>query len=277
MTTLELAGGTLVTLGHRTAGGSKNETRYGVMADGREVVVKTQRNHGRLREEAAALTFLGARGVRAPKVIAAATGPDSSEVLVLSREAGERPVTPDGWRRFGRDLATLASVDTAGWPLATVSAAEFAGDHDRRLSVVAHLLDGELRREISAAIERVADVHDLVITHGDPGSGNYLDDGEQGTLIDWETASLSPFGLDIGRAVFIGLLDLGRTGIRRALVAALIDGYRANLTVELDDHVLRAWTIIAGLQFIHGRHVRPLRPDRTPQVAAEVLAAYLAG
>jgi Phosphotransferase enzyme family. len=34
----------------------------------------------------------------------------------------------------------------------------------------------------------------LVITHGDPGPGNYLDDGDQETLIDWEEAPIAPAG-----------------------------------------------------------------------------------
>lgn len=50
------------------------------------------------------------------------------------------------------------------------------------------------------------------MTHGDPGPGNFLDDGADGTLVDWEDAVVAPRGLDLGRASFIALLGSGPKG-----------------------------------------------------------------
>jgi hypothetical protein len=91
-------------------------------------------------------------------------------------------------------------------------------------------------------------------------------------------SSVAPFGLDLGRAAFIGLLDLRRSGIPDELVAALIRGSadRSPLAAQMNAELLRAWITLGGLQFIHGRHTQPLLPERTPQVAAHVLETYLA-
>lgn len=147
----------------------------------------------------------------------------------------------------------------------------------KRLSTVDGLIEVSLSAEIAAAIERVEASDRVVLTHGDPGSGNYLDTGRTGIIIDWETASVGPFGLDAGRAAFIALMDLGHSGRPAALWAALVDGYRNALDdpAELSDELLTAWTIVAGLQFIHGRFIQPLRPDRTPETAADTLTQFL--
>jgi Ser/Thr protein kinase RdoA (MazF antagonist) len=187
---------------------------------------------------------------------------------------------PDGWARFGRDLATLLDVPVAGCPFRRVSIAEFVSDHTERLLAVRPLLAEHLIREIEGAIAAVAESDRLVITHGDPGTGNYLDredDNSPGILLDWETATVSPFGLDLARAIFISLLDLRHTGISAQLAPALISGYTERAAFTVSDALLRAWTTIAGLQFIHGRHLHPLRADRTPQIAAQTLSAYLDG
>src|SRR5665213_196920 len=54
----------------------------------------------------------------------------------------------------------------------------------------------------------------LVLTHGDPCPGNFLDDGRRGALIDWEEAQIAPRGLDLARAMFIALLGVGPSGYR---------------------------------------------------------------
>lgn len=97
-------------------------------------------------------------------------------------------------------------------------------------------------------------------------------------ILDWETASVSLFGLHAGRAAFIGLMDHGGTGCPAELYTAFVAGYRTALQdpAALDNDLLTAWVIVAGLQFIHGRLTQPLRPDRTPQVAANVLQTFLA-
>lgn len=270
--------GCRVDLGEPTSGGSKNDTRLGQIGSQR-VVVKIERAHGRLIEEAQALRYLAAHRIRVPRVLASGVTPDGDQFLVLSHEPGVRPISADGWERFGRDLAALLEVPTDGCTFPRVTTTEFVEDHRERLNLVRALLTQELADQISRAILRIAGVERLVVTHGDPGSGNYLDDEtNQGVLLDWETATVSPCGLDLGRAVFIGLMDLGRTGIPEQLVTALTRGYLDHVSrmVALAPELLPAWTTIAGLQFIHGRHTQPLRPDRTPEIAARVLATYLA-
>ncbi|MFC4243401.1 aminoglycoside phosphotransferase family protein [Gryllotalpicola reticulitermitis] len=223
MDVLSLEDGHVVELGERTTGGTKNETRYGTIGT-RAVVVKIQRAHGRLRNEEAALDFLAAAGVRVPRVVVSGTTPDGYPYLVITRENGVRTTTPEGWWRFGRDLASLLDVSTDSCPLPCITAAEFVTDHRDRLNLVRPLLTRALADEIDKAIAVVSGTTRLVVTHGDPGSGNYLDPGDNdgvGVLLDWETASVSPFGLDLGRAAFIGLMDLGRSGIPDQLATAL--------------------------------------------------------
>ncbi|AYG03318.1 aminoglycoside phosphotransferase family protein [Gryllotalpicola protaetiae] len=280
MDTLELPAGRIVELGERTRGGSKNETRYALIG-ALPVVVKLQRSHGRLADEARALEFLADAEVRVPRVIASGTTPDGLPFLVISREEGADTRTPGGWARFGRDLARLADISIDGCPFPVVPAAQFTADHRARLDLVRPLLATALASEIDAAIALISATDRLLVTHGDPGTGNYLDSGRDdvpGVLLDWETASVSPFGLDLGRSAFIALLDLRGTGIPDLLAAAVIRGYleRSTLADELSEPVLRAWITIAGLQFIHGRHTQPLMPERTAEAAARVLADFVA-
>lgn len=268
-----------IVLGERTPGGSKNETRFGTLGT-QQVVVKIQRTHGRLEAEEVALRFLAGGPVLVPEVIASGTTEDGDPYLVLSREEGEFTSTAAGWERFGRDLARLAHIPISHCPLPRISTALFHDEHQRRLEVLEHLLDGALARQIEQALDQVRKVDQLVVTHGDPGTGNYLDNPSgRGVLLDWETASVSPYGLDLGRAAFIGFLDLGRSGIPQELASGLIRGYAnaSSVADQIDPDLLRSWITIGGLQFIHGRHTQPLRPDRTADIAAQVLADWLAG
>lgn len=93
-------------------------------------------------------------------------------------------------------------------------------------------------------------------------------------FLDWETATVAPYGIDAGRGAFIALLDNSRTGIPEELHAGFLDGYRSG-PCRLLDETLRAATLVAGLQFIRGRHTRPLRADRTPQQAIDATGRYL--
>lgn len=218
MRAIWLDDGRRVELGALAGGGSKNETRFGQLGP-QPVVVKIERAHGHLVAEEPALRFLAAHRLRVPRVLASGETPARERFLVLSREEGTRPITAAGWERFGRDLAALLGEDLAD----------------------------AITRELS----RVASVARLVVTHGDPGSGNYLDNQSgRAVLLDWETASVAPFGLDLGRACFIGLMDLGQTGIAEQLVTALIHGYlaAASAPLEITPELLRAWTAVAGLQ-----------------------------
>lgn len=275
---IALGDGRLVELGEPTVGGSKNETRFGRIGQQR-VVVKIQREHGRLRDEEQALQFLAQHGVCVPHVVGSGVAGDGRRYLVISREEGLSTVRPSGWARFGRDLAALLDISTADCSFPRVPTGKFVTDQREHLRLVQPLLEHDLVEAISHAITRISDGDRLVVTHGDPGSGNYLDNpAGDGLLLDWETASISPFGLDLGRAAFIGLMDLWQSGIPDQLVAAFIGGYtsRSLLAAQMSADLLRAWIVVGGLQFIHGRYTEPLMPERTPQVAAHVLETYLA-
>lgn len=277
MAAIALGDGRLVELGDLARGGSKNETRFGWVGQ-RRVVVKIEGEHGRLADEERALRFLAAHGVPVPNVIGSGTR-EGRRLLVISYEAGVAPVTPEGWARCGRDFAALVDIPIAGCPFPRTTTADFVADHRTRLQLVEPLLRADLVDEISGAIARIAGGDRLVVTHGDPGGGNYLESQTGvGVLLDWETASVSPFGLDLGRAAFIALMDLWSSGIPDQLASAFVHGYtgRPPQTERVSGDLLRAWIIVGGLQFIHGRHTAPLTPDRTPQVAAQVLKNYLA-
>jgi aminoglycoside phosphotransferase (APT) family kinase protein len=276
---LVLTSGLIVFLGDRTAGGSKNETRFGQLETGQRVVVKVQAHHGRLDLESQTLSFLAGTSVPVPRVVEFGTSLDGRPVLIITRHHGVRATGPAGWQRFGRALAGLSSVPVERWPLEVVTTAEFVADHRDRLRQVATLIDGTLLDHIDDALKVIENnPRPLRLAHGDAGSGNYLDDGRDGTILDWETASVSPFGVDVGRGAFIALMDLGRIGEPIAQHDGFIVGYRSALPdpSALDDETLNAWTIVAALQFIHGRHIQPLRADRTPRGAAQTLTDYLA-
>ena len=273
MESVTLPDGRRVTLGERTSGGSKNHTRFGTLPDGRPVVVKQQANHGRLNHEAIALTYAAGCGLRVPRVIDAWRPPEGGYCLVLTREAGVRTHHAAGWRRMGFDLARLAAAPIDDCPLPHVGAEQFATDHLERLAAVRSLINDHADR-VAAAVRHIATGR-ATLTHGDPGSGNYLDHEGGGTILDWETASLAPFGIDIGRAAFIALLDNGNTGIPEELRTAVVAGYRAGLPAPLDEVTITAGTIVAGLQFIHGRHTQPLRSDRTAKQAVDALIGFI--
>ena len=278
ISTLILADGRQVHFGARTEGGSKNHTRYGVLDGGCSVVVKVQATHGQLRREEAALIFVAGQGLPTPSVVGSGTTADGDFFLVLSHEPGTRTHEPEGWQRMGREYARLADTMITDCPLPVIGPAEFADDHARRLDAVSRLLGDRANHEIREAIKHFGRCDELALTHGDPGSGNYLDHHCGGTILDWETASVAPFGIDAGRAAFIALLDNHHTGIPEELRTAFIRGYRAGLPADmsLDDETLHAAILIAALQFTHGRHTQPLRPDRTPKRAVDALTNYLA-
>lgn len=121
----------------------------------------------------------------------------------------------------------------------------------------------------------------MVITHGDPGPGNFLDHGDCGTIIDWEQAHIAPQGLDIARLFFIALLGSGPGGYPthnlHARAKAAVAGYLASTTDQFrpGENERRWWTAVAGIQFIHRRW--QLRGHLAPwEEAAQVLESALA-
>jgi hypothetical protein len=91
------------------------------------------------------------------------------------------------------------SLPWEGCGLSIVDAEAFAAAHAARVAELG----------LTVATGPVPEPAPLVFTHGDPGPGNYLDDG---LLLDFESATVAPRGLDIGRAMFIALLGSGPEG-----------------------------------------------------------------
>ncbi len=114
----------------------------------------------------------------------------------------------------------------------------------------------------------------LVLTHGDPGPGNYLDDAHAGTLIDWEEAHVAPRGLDMARAMFIVLLGAGPEGFiardHAARSRAVAVGYLHQLGGAWQPHPdeLRGWLTVAGIQYAHRRWQRAGQPRSSWEIRA---------
>jgi hypothetical protein len=120
------------------------------------------------------------------------------------------------------------------------------------------------------------------VTHGDPGPGNFIDDGVEGTLIDWEDAVVAPRGLDLGRARFIALLGIGPEGwvgeepVARAgdgedpvaRADAIAAGFLAEIDPCPDAEELAWWLGVAGVQFAYWRRERAGAPGVLPWLDA---------
>ena len=122
----------------------------------------------------------------------------------------------------------------------------------------------------------------LVLTHGDPGPGNFLDNGRAGILIDWEEAKIASRGLDLARAIFIALLGAGPSGFvardHHARARSVTAGYLATLrdTWRPGPPELRSWLTIAAIEFVHRRWQRAGQPGTLPWTQAiTVLATAL--
>jgi aminoglycoside phosphotransferase (APT) family kinase protein len=263
---LVIEDGPTVQLQDRRAQGTRHDVLFGVLSDtGEPVVVKLERIPGVLERERAALAWLGREHGPVPRVVAAGTVVLKGErvaCLVTERCSGSQPTTTEGWWRMGRAHARLGDLQhpTSGLPI--LDPTTFGRQHAQRVSDLGnrlarlvgsipdwkHLVSPEL--PVSAP---------LVITHGDPGPGNYLDDDDQGTLIDWEQAHIAPRGLDLARLVFIALLGAGPIGYvardHRSRAEGAVKGY---LSATSDGwqptrEESRWWTTVAGIQFVYHR------------------------
>jgi aminoglycoside phosphotransferase (APT) family kinase protein len=113
----------------------------------------------------------------------------------------------------------------------------------------------------------------LIVTHGDPGNGNYLESDTRAVLIDWEQAQVAPRGLDLARAIFIALLraahsDPGDLENARAVMAGYLNSSNWNPTTS----EMKWWLEVAGVQVVHNRWLRSDQPNVPPwQDAAVVL------
>ena len=284
---LVIENGPTVEVTGRPAQGTRHEMRFGVLREtGEPVVVKVQRIAGALERERVALGGLGARDGPVPVLLAAGTailGGERVSCLVIERRRGSAPVSIEGWQRMGRAHGRLTQLRQRPPGLPVLDRVAFGHTHAQRVRDLGRRLDSlagsipDWRRLTDADVPGASP---LTVTHGDPGPGNFLDDGEQGTLIDWEEAHIAPRGLDLARLQFIALLGAGPEGYvgqdRQARARAALHGYR----VVSPDHgeptrmQRRWWITVAGIQFVHRRWQLGGRPAPW-QAAADTLHAAL--
>jgi hypothetical protein len=285
---LAIHGGPIVDLDGRPAQGTRHEIMFGVLADGGEpVVVKVERIPGALDRERAALVWLGTEGLGvAPMLVAfgnATLDGDRVSCLVTERCSGSPPVTVDGWERMGGSVARLTEVGHPDDLLPRLAPDEFVKEHADRVRELGARLEPFLEPipDWAALTQRTLPQSTMmVLTHGDPGPGNYLDTGTTGTLVDWEQAQISPIGLDLGRLMFIALLGSGPTGYQardhQARCRAAADGYLNTVANHWRPTAedIRWWLSVAAIQFIHGRWRDGRRPAPWQQ-AAQILPVAL--
>jgi aminoglycoside phosphotransferase (APT) family kinase protein len=266
---LRLDDGTRVTDLRQPPQGLRHRVLLGVEeSSGHEVAVKIELVPGALAPERRALERLSAHDGPAPRLLAIATvaaggclADTSIEpgalCLVSERLSGEPPRSPAAWERLGRALARLARLPWEGSGLEIQGHQEFLAVHAGRVEELGRASGSDLGARLPAVPPSYAD-SPLTVTHGDPGPGNFLDDGVAGKLIDWEDVQVAPRGLDLGRAAFIALLGSGPEGYvaedEAARAAAVVAGYRA----ESGDGFPAAdelawWLAVAGVQFAHWR------------------------
>jgi aminoglycoside phosphotransferase (APT) family kinase protein len=189
------------------------------------------------------------------------------------------------WERLGVTLAGLPELPWGGSGLRIYDHAEFLAGHHARIRDLGDALSKPLNGVVDLdwlVPGPVPAAAPLVLTHGDPGPGNFLDDGGRGTLIDWEEAQVAPLGLDLARAMFIALLGVGATGYqgrnhpRRS--RAVSTGYLATLGCSWTPGPpeMRWWLAVAAIQFAHRRWQRDGQPGVLPaRDAIKTLAAAL--
>lgn len=272
-----------ITITGRPPQGSKHEVLFGVLRDTEEgVVVKLDRLPGALAREGAALAYLTARAGPVPELKATGLAEVSGQrvaCLVMRRQDGGAPTTRDGWQRMGRALGRLAEPvsDVEGLPV--LDRERFGAEHAQRIREL-----GDRLTTIANAVPdwpalasaKVPRPGPLVLAHGDPGPGNFLDDGLDGWLIDWEDAHVAPQGLDLARLEFIAWLGSGSAGFvgrdHDARARAAVAGYLQTVPGGWQPSVeaTRWWWVVAGVQFIHHRWQSRGRPGPW-QAAAEIL------
>jgi aminoglycoside phosphotransferase len=270
---LELDDGTTVTDISRPRQGMRHRVLFGVEASsGREVAVKIELLPGALETERRALQWLGAHGGPSPRLHSAGTLISSENrgavCLVSDRVTGEAPRSKAGWGRLGRAIARLPRYPWQGSGLDLHDHRDFLAVHERRVDDLGEALGSEFRGTLPPVPRSYPD-SPLIVTHGDPGPGNFLDDGAAGTLIDWEDAQVAPRGLDLGRAAFIALVGSGpegytaedQTARARAVVAGLV-AESGDWAPDADE--LAWWLGVAGVQFAHLRLERAGEPGVLP-------------
>jgi hypothetical protein len=203
---LVIDGGPVIDLQGRPAQGTQHDVHFGVLSETRQpVVVKLERIPGALERERVALAWLGAHHGPAPRLLAGGRALLAGErvvCLITERCDGVAPISLGGWSRMSRAHAHLARLRPPRAGLPVLDRIMFGQHHSQRVRDLGTRLD-QLRRSVPDWAQLISPEipgpAPLVITHGDPGPGNYLDNDNQGTLIDWEHAHVAPRGLDIAR------------------------------------------------------------------------------
>jgi aminoglycoside phosphotransferase len=182
---LRLTDGTTVTGLGEPPQGMRHRILFGVEErSGREVAVKIELIDGALEPERRALEWLTSQDGPAPRLLAAGILDDSGEhpgavCLVVERVGGERPTTSEAWGRLGRALARLSEVPWEGSGLTTFDHDAFRDLHERRVADISQALGRDLGASLPP-LPRSYSAFPITVTHGDPGPGNFLDDGPRG-------------------------------------------------------------------------------------------------
>jgi Phosphotransferase enzyme family len=220
---LRLDEGTVVGELRPSPQGIRHRMVFGVEeASGRQVAAKIELIAGALGRERRALRWLNEKEGLAPRLLASGTVVEGDAhtgalCVVTARVTGGPPTSNEGWERMGQVIARLADVPVRSSDLPTLGHGDFLALHGQRVDELSEALGRDLGAGLPAVPPAYLD-SPLVLTHGDPGPGNFLDDGVEGTLVDWEDAQVAPRGLDLGRAIFMALLGspLGRRASVRA-------------------------------------------------------------
>jgi Ser/Thr protein kinase RdoA (MazF antagonist) len=275
--TLQLDDGTTIIDLTRPRQGMRHRVLFGVEASsGREVAVKIESLPGALEVERRALEWLDAHDGPSPRLRAAGTLICSEDrgaaCLVSDRADGETPRSAPGWTRLGRALARLSQLLWQGSGLDVQDHGAFLAVHRSRVDDLGRALRSDFGEKLPPVPASYPD-SPLIVTHGDPGPGNFLDDGAAGTLIDWEDALVAPRGLDLGRAAFISLVGSGPEGYvaedQTARARAVVAGFLAesrDWAPESDELIW--WLAVAGVQFAHRRLERAGEPGVLPWLDA---------
>jgi aminoglycoside phosphotransferase (APT) family kinase protein len=274
---LRLTDGTTITGLSEPPQGIRHRLLFGVEErSGREVAVKVELIDGALKVERLVLEWLTEQDAPAPRLWAAGTLDDSGEhpgaaCLIVDRVAGGPTSSLAGWGRLGRALARLAEVPWEGSGMTTLGHDAFRELHEGRVAD----LSTALGRDIRASLPPLPSSYfesPMIVTHGDPGPGNFVDDGYAGTLVDWEDAVVAPRGLDLGRARFIALLGVGPEGWVAEELAARAEAVAAGFLAEIGDSPVEGeldwWLAFAGVQFAHWRLERAEAPRVPPWLDA---------
>ena len=257
-------------------GGLAHRVFFGVEAGSRNpVVLKFERIPGRLGIEHRALSWLSQKEVDVPRIHWFGTGRVGDEpyarCLVTERIDGKSPHSPASWQTMGATLQRLEGVPWSGSGLPIFDEAEFVCSHQDKITALGD------RLAPAAGCEPTPSLGPLILTHGDPGNGNYLESEGRAVLIDWEQAQVAPRGLDVARAAFIGLLRAAHSGSGdQAHAQGVIAGYLKGSDWSPTASEMKWWLQVAGVQIVHNRWLRSDQPEVPPwQEAAIVLETAL--